>query len=324
MQPTPDQPQVSVVLSVAGPNDRLETAIDRLLAQTHTPEVVVTVDGAPDLAAYLADRYADTPVTIDHTPGATGLSAARNRGAATADGEIVAFTDADCEPAESWIDELVRCYEEYGAIAAGGPAVPEWPDDRPARVPPELEWLVGTTHRGFTDKLGIHEVRNTFGCNISFRAEVFEALGGFDERLGKRPGREIQGEEAELCARLHEQFDRGVTYNPDATVTHHVDDYQLERTTLLKRSYWQGRSKRVLADLLPDATDTEADYLSDLLGTWVPERLTRTVTDRSARPLVETAWLLAVTAAVATGYLTGGTGRPLETPTETTQTEASQ
>ncbi|MFD1526047.1 hypothetical protein ACFR9S_06990, partial [Halolamina salina] len=121
--------------------------------------------------------------------------------------------------------------------------------------------------------------------------------------------------------RLRERFGQGVHYNPDAVVTHHVDDYQLERRTILERSFLQGRSKRLLADLLPDATDTEADYLGRLLGTWVPERLTQTVTDRSPRPLVETAWLLAVTAAVGVGYLTGGT-TTLETPTETPHPEA--
>lgn len=320
----PDQPLVSVVVSVAGPTPRLETTIDNLLEQTHTPEVVVTVDAAPDLAAHLTDRYGAT-VTVDHTPGETGLSAARNRGASAADGDIVAFTDADCTPAEDWVAQLVNCYEDHGAIAAGGPAIPSWPDDRPSRVPHELDWLIGATHRGFEpDGEGILEVRNTFGCNISFQSDVFDILGGFDERLGKRPGREIQGEEAELCARLRDHYGQGVHYNPNATVTHDVDDYQLTRRTLLERSYWQGRSKRVLTDLLPDAASTEEDYLDTLLHSWIPERLTRTVTDRSIRPLVETTWLLVVTAAVATGYLTGGIGTTLETPTETPHREATQ
>jgi len=178
----PDQPKVSVVLSVAGPSDHLETTIDGLLSQTHTPEVVVTADDCPDLAAHLDHKYSSLPVVVDHSPTATGLSAARNRGATVASGEIVAFTDADCTPAENWVAELVRCYVEHDAIAAGGPATPSWPADRPARVPHELDWLVGATHRGFTDENGIHEVRNTFGCNLSFRANVFDTLGGFDER----------------------------------------------------------------------------------------------------------------------------------------------
>ncbi len=320
----PDQPTVSVILSIAGPSSRLEHTIETLLSQSHTPQVVVTADNCRDLADYLLDKYADDPVIIDHSPTATGLSAARNRGASVADGEIVAFTDADCTPEDDWVAELVRCYDEFDAIAAGGPAVPAWPDDRPARVPHELDWLIGATHRGFTDRTDIHEVRNTFGCNISFRSDVFDALGGFDERLGKRPGREIQGEEAELCARLREQFDSGVHYNPNATVVHHVDDYQLERRTLLERSFWQGRSKRLLADSLPDATGTEEDYLSQLLGTWLPERLGQTVKNRSARPLIEGAWLLAVTGAVATGYLTGGSHAPLEAPSDSTLPEATQ
>lgn len=308
-----DAPAVSVVVSVAAPSDRIKTTIDRLLSQTHTPEVVVTADGCSDLAAYLRDRYASDPVVVDESSRTTGLSEARNRGARLADGEIVAFTDADCSPAGNWIAELVRCYDEQDAIAAGGPAYPAWPNGRPARVPRELDWLVGATHRGFEpDGEGIREVRNTFGCNISFRAEIFEALGGFDTRLGKRPGREVQGEEAELCARLKERYGQGVHYNPDAHVTHYVDASQLGRRRLLKRAFLQGRSKRVLAELLPEATDTESAYLGRLLKAWVPERAGRTIGERSTRPLIEASWLLAVTAAVGTGYLTGGHGRPTE------------
>ncbi len=141
---------------------------------------------------------------------------------------------------------------------------------------------------------------------------------------GNVPAGKSTGEEAELCARLREQFDSGVHYNPNATVVHHVDDYQLERRTLLERSFWQGRSKRLLADSLPDATGTEEDYLSQLLGTWLPERLGQTVKNRSARPLIEGAWLLAVTGAVATGYLTGGSHAPLEAPSDSTLPEATQ
>lgn len=321
----PDKPQVSVVLSVAGPSDRLDGTINTLLDQSHTPAVVVTIDDAPDLAAYVEERFADDPVTVDHSPTPTGLSAARNRGAAIADGEIVAFTDADCTPTVNWVAELVRCYQHHGALAAGGPAMPLWPQTRPARLPHELDWLVGATHRGFgPDGEGIREVRNTFGCNISFRNEVFDALGGFDERLGKRPGCEIQGEEAELCARLREQYDQGVHYNPTAAVTHHVDDHQLTRRALLDRAFWQGRSKRLLADLLPDATDAEGEYLSRLLGEWMPERIAQSVRSFSARPLVEMGWLVAVTAAVATGYLAGGVAGTTATPAEPHQTEAAQ
>lgn len=321
--PEDGTPTVSVVISVAGPSGHIDTVIDRLVKQTHLPEIVVTVDGCEDLAAYLRDRYSDCPVVVDETSTKTGLSAARNRGADVASGEIVAFTDADCTPSEDWVAELVRCYQEHGAIAAGGPAAPAWPADRPARVPHELDWLVGATHRGFEpDGEGIREVRNTFGCNISFLAEVFEDLGGFDTRLGKRPGREIQGEEAELCCRLQEEYGQGVHYNPEAAVVHHIDDGQLDRKRLIKRSFWQGRSKRVLADVLPESTAEESDYLGQLLRSWVPERFGRTVSERSPRPLIEATWLLAATAAVATGYMTGGYGSGLESTTKAPNPEA--
>lgn len=310
-------PEVSVIISVAGASDHIGAVIDNLMQQTHTPEVVVTADGCEDLASYLRDAYSDFPVVIDESSTKTGLSAARNRGAHVAEGEIVAFTDADCTPSKHWVAELVRCYEEHDAVAAGGPASPSWPVERPSRIPHELDWLVGATHRGFEPEgEGIREVRNTFGCNISFLKEVFEELGGFDTRLGKRPGKEIQGEEAELCARLYDRYGKAVHYNPEASVVHHVDDGQLNRKRLLKRSFWQGRSKRVLADVLPEATAEESDYLGQLITSWVPERVGRTVTERSPRPFIEATWLLAATAAVAAGYMTGGYGSGLESTTK--------
>jgi len=114
---------------------------------------------------------------------------------------------------ERWIERLIRAHKDEEAIAAGGRMTPLWVAGKPSFLPEEFYWLVGVTHRGFAEGPG--EVRNTFGSNISFRADVFEALDGFDTDIGGRKGdRNLQGGETELCARLHAQYGRGVWYEP--------------------------------------------------------------------------------------------------------------
>ena len=56
-----------------------------------------------------------------------GLSAARNAGAAAASGEILAFTDDDCEPDREWLVRLRRVFADGRFAAAGGPNLPPRP-----------------------------------------------------------------------------------------------------------------------------------------------------------------------------------------------------
>ena len=47
----------------------------------------------------------------------------------------------------------------------------------------ELDWIVGCTYTGQPTEQA--EVRNLMGCNMSFRREVFERVGGFAEEIGR-------------------------------------------------------------------------------------------------------------------------------------------
>ena len=55
-----------------------------------------------------------------------GLSAARNQGAREARGDILAFTDDDCEPDPAWLVELVAEMPRQHLTACGGPQQPTW------------------------------------------------------------------------------------------------------------------------------------------------------------------------------------------------------
>ena len=81
-------------------------------------EVVVVDDGGRDATA-LRELVASHPrARLVHAAG-RGPAAARNAGAAEAGGEIVCFTDDDCEPAPGWAEVLAVHARDGAGIAAG-------------------------------------------------------------------------------------------------------------------------------------------------------------------------------------------------------------
>jgi hypothetical protein len=215
--------------------------------------------------------------------------------------------DDDAVADERWVETLVETYEEHDAVAVGGKMTPIWVDGKPSHLPEEFHWLVGVTHRGFAGGSDeVQEVRNTFGSNISFRRDVLGELGGFDTSVGREGDAHLQAEETEICARMADEYGRGVVYNPEARVGHKVFGYRTRTRWLLNRAFWQGYSKRAMETLVPDAgIGEEGAYLSMLLFDSTPRRLRRLVTRPSLDGLKKLVMLYVLTACVGFGYLYG-------------------
>ncbi len=104
---------VSVIVPVYRVEELLRRCVDSILAQTHQNlEVILVDDGSPDGCGPICDEYAltDRRVLVIHQDNG-GLSAARNAGLDAAQGDYIAFVDAD-----DWIDpgmvaELLRLAE---------------------------------------------------------------------------------------------------------------------------------------------------------------------------------------------------------------------
>jgi GT2 family glycosyltransferase len=243
-----------------------------------------------------------------------GLLGARNNGARLASGKVVAFLDDDAIADRRWLERLVRAYDQHGRISVGGRMVPAWVADKPSFLPAEFYWLVGVTHRGFGPSgtwngwKAEGEVRNTMGSNISFRADVFDSLNGFETDIGGRRGdNHLQGGETELCARMQAKYDEGVWYVPDAEVAHKVFGYRTDLGWLLKRAFWQGYSKRGLEHFVPESASPEESFLSDLVTTFVPYRLQTLVRRPSVSKLQQLLFAQLVTLTVGFGYFYGAT-----------------
>ncbi|WP_254534560.1 glucosyl-dolichyl phosphate glucuronosyltransferase [Halomarina litorea] len=291
----------------------LREAVESVLANTYEDrEVVVVSDGSEAVYDRAVADFGDHPdVRVHLQPENRGLLAVRNTGARVAEGDVVAFLDDDAIAEDRWLVELVAAYDEGDAraddgrvLAAGGRVVPAWVAGEPAFLPEEFHWLIGVTHRGFADGPG--EVRNTNGSNISFRADVFEELGGFDTDVGGRKGdNHLQGGETELCARLREEFGVGVQYNPAARVAHKIFDYRTDPRWLVERAFWQGYSKRGMEKFVPESTGEEEEFLGDLLLRFVPDRVRGLLLGPSLASFLQLVFLFVLTGAVGAGYLYG-------------------
>jgi GT2 family glycosyltransferase len=110
--------------------------------------------------------------------------------------------------------------------------------ERPSWFPPEFDWVVGCSYSGMPETP--KDVRNMFGCNMSFRRELVRELGGF--RLG------YGCDETELCIRLRQRWpEKRVLYLPEARVFHRVPASRTRFRRFISRCYFEGGSKAVVS-----------------------------------------------------------------------------
>jgi len=226
-------PRVSVVVCSYNGARTIGDCLDGLARLDYPDyEVIVVDDGSRDATAAIAQRYA--PVLIQ-TPN-RGLSHARNAGLAAATGEIVAYIDDDARPDPQWLRYLAATFMSTAHAGVGGPNIAP-PGDGPiaecvARAPG------GPVHVLLNDR----EAEHIPGCNMAFRKNCLEAIGGFDPQF------RTAGDDVDVCWRL---LERGWTlgFHPAALVWHH------RRNSL--RTYWRqqigyGRAEAMLERKWPE------------------------------------------------------------------------
>ncbi len=225
-----DAPLVSVVIATKDREAELRRCLDRLLASSYDTFEVLVVDNGPtnDRTARMVRTLPDPRVRYINLPVA-GVSRARNRGLAEAEGSIIAFTDDDVEVDGSWLERLVRTFTTSpDSDAVTGLVVPAALDTSAQLIFEEMGGFDrGLQPRTFTlrsDPTGSamypFAVGNLgSGNNMAFRRESLERLGGFDESLG--PGtRARAGEDMYLL--LDVLLSGGtLRYEPAAIVRHH-------------------------------------------------------------------------------------------------------
>ena len=200
-----EYPKVSVVVCAYNAESTMAPCLDSLRDLRYpTYEVVVVDDGSTDRTGHIADEYDDFHVIHQENKG---LSAARNIGIAASTGDIIAFTDSDCVVDPDWLHYLVATFLASGKAAVGGPNLPPPEDSLVASCVAASPG--GPLHVLLNDE----EAEHIPGCNMAFRREVLEEIGGFD------PIYRAAGDDVDVCWRLQE---RGhcIAFSPAAMVWH--------------------------------------------------------------------------------------------------------
>ncbi len=257
-------PTVTVIVcTYRGGRDTL-TTLEMLRGQTVADRmrILVVDDGSGDRTAQLC-RDAGYDV-VEHEVN-KGLAAARNTGLAAAGTDLVAFTDDDCEPEPTWIEDLLAARERHpDAVAWGGaaPAVettgflgryhletdPLSPLERDLAAGDSLLYRFGRYLRraAAPAPTGERDVFSLAGANMMLDRRTVLRQGGFDERF------RFGGEEEDLFRRLSLAGER-VVFTPAARVGHRFENTVAD---LLRRSRAYGRGNARMRAKHPEITPT--------------------------------------------------------------------
>jgi glycosyltransferase involved in cell wall biosynthesis len=240
------QTLISAIICTHNRADYLGAAIDSLLNQTYGNYEVVVVDNAStdDTRSVVNARLPHPQLTYIYEEQ-LGLSHARNRGAAAARGDILAYLDDDAEASPGWLQALDNVFADHPEAAiAGGRVTLQWP---PGISPPQ--WLsdvlaenLGAYDLG-TTVTAIHDLGSTpRGLNYAIKSSFLEKIDGFNPHLGRVGKNLLSNEELYMTQQALSQGAE-VLYVPQALVVHHVAPERLYPSWFLRRSWWQGVSE---------------------------------------------------------------------------------
>jgi glycosyltransferase involved in cell wall biosynthesis len=198
-------PLVSVVIPVFNQPYELRRCLAALQRQTYPRRKfeVFVVDNGSDPPVGEGAALFGTCVS-ESRPGSY---AARNRGVTASSGEVLAFTDADCIPADDWIESGVRAIRALNGMGLVGGRIEVIFQGGAPRTCAEL----------FESVLGFEQERY-IGCGFAATANLFTTratmrhIGPFDARL-------MSGGDKEWGQRVH-RCGLNQTYAADVRVAH--------------------------------------------------------------------------------------------------------
>jgi O-antigen biosynthesis protein len=221
------RPRMSVVVCTHNGDETLDECLDGVAGLTYPDfETIVVCDGCSDDSAAIARRHGATVLETAHR----GLSAARNAGSLCAEGEIVAFLDDDAYPDPDWLHYVAAALGESRHGGVGGPNIPPCDDGLTAECVAAAPG--GPIHVLVSDR----EAEHVPGCNMAFRKQALEEIGGFDERF------RVAGDDVDLCWRLQEAGWK-LGFSAGAVVMHRRRD-SVRR--YLRQQYGYGKAEALL------------------------------------------------------------------------------
>lgn len=171
--------KVSVIIPTLNEEKRIGLLLDSLKKQTVKPYEVIIVDGGStdntlDICETksISDKATGYPATNLYEKLGMKVGAARNYGARMAEGDILAFIDADCVLDRHWIQGIIEGFKYKQVIGMIGAT---FPDSKRKHH----QWMYRLRRGGQKLSLAMWLPFDP-GLNCAYRAEVFRKTKGFD------------------------------------------------------------------------------------------------------------------------------------------------
>jgi glycosyltransferase involved in cell wall biosynthesis len=199
-----ETPKASVVVCAYNAAETIGSCLDTI-AKLNYPayETIVIDDGSTDATAAIARARGVRTLSLEHC----GLSFARNAGIVAAEGNIVAFIDADAEADTDWLYHLTETITRREAAAVGGR---NFPPEATSDLGAALALAPGLPREV---RLGDDELEQVCGCSMALDKSKIGDAPYFDTAFG------AAGDDVDFSWRLREQGAR-LAYAPAAVVTH--------------------------------------------------------------------------------------------------------
>ncbi|HWE55072.1 MAG TPA: glycosyltransferase family A protein [Acidimicrobiales bacterium] len=249
---------MAVVVPVLNGASEIGSCVQAVLAQTRPPDEVIVVDnGSTDGTGDAARAAGATVMTLAER----GVYRARNVGWRATDAEVVAFTDADCVPAGTWLERLLGPFEDGDVAGAGGEAV------LPEVRTPAQRWA---KLRGFmVQETNFNNPFMPFlaTANAAYRRTALDAVGGFEETF-------LSGGDTDIAWRIQAFAGGRLVFRPDAEVVHHFAEHWSELTSRSRRYAGGHAAMRVRWSRWPRFVAAQGSFLQRTRGLWLlPARL---------------------------------------------------
>ena len=230
------QPRTTVSIIIVVKNDRgiAETLEQLHAAKIDRPFEVIVVDASEPKR--LGDiRHANKWVRWEQFPVSDQRTTPmqRNRGIELAKGEIIVFIDANCIPAEGWLQAIVSSIDAGEAIVCG----------------PVTDLGKNNFVHYATSDNTVHYVNVCTTIGVGIRRDVFERIGSFDESFKF-------GQDIDFFWRARDSGYK-IYYNPAAAIGHHwgnsneqlkrAFEYGKARAHLFKK-HWHTRRNELLSE----------------------------------------------------------------------------
>ncbi len=180
-------------------------------------EIILVDNGSTDRTREIAEQF---NVRIFITPD-KNISGLRNLGAEHANGEILAFIDADCLATPQWLKNASHHIQNNKLAAWGAP--PEIPDNP--------TWVQNAWFSIRKNEAGIEYVNWLESMNLFVRKDYFTNIGGFNESL-------VTCEDVDFCYRIGRY---GKILSDTSIKTIHLGEAH-DVKTFFAKELWRGQS----------------------------------------------------------------------------------